>query len=211
MEDWLLEISGSLLVIYFFATLSIIILTFDITQCLWTSFGTSLLSRINKRNTLFWSYSFLIACIVTFVLISIIFWALTIGYFRYNGYSETNIHPFFQLTDSSILFILIRWCINWWALYFIAILGVIGAFITKNILFSFLFSFSWSFGLLAAFKSGLFFKGLLPGEGMILTVHEFGLSPLWISIINEIAALLSLGILYLIINQTNLVVQRTNR
>lgn len=209
--DWLLEVSGSLLVIYFFATLAVITLTFDTTHWLWTSFGTSSVARIAKRSTLFWAYIILITFIVTYVLIVILFWAFIIGYVRYGGYSVANMHPLFQFTDSPIFFNIIRWIIDWWALFFIATIGVLSAFVTKNVLFSFLVSFGWSFGLIAAFKSGVFLRGLLPGEGMLLAVHDHGISPFWLSVVNEVAVLFSLGILYLVIIRVNLVIPRANR
>lgn len=211
MSDWLLEVSGSLLAIYFFASFAVIFLSYDATQWLWTSFGTSSLTRISKRSSLFWSYVLLVGFIVTFVLLVIFFWAIIIGLFRFDGYTLINQHPYFALENSPILLFLSRWFIDWWALYFISAIGVLGAFCAKRVLFSFLPSVGWALGLLFAFKSNLSLKGFIPGEGMVLSIHEYGVSPLLLTVVNEAGVLIVLGVLYQVIKRSNLVVSRSNR
>ena len=211
MSDWLFEVSGSVLAIYFFATFSVIFLSYDTTQWLWTSFGTSSLARVSKRSSLFWSYAILIGFIVTFVLFVVFFWAILIGFFRFDGYVPINQHPYFTLENSPILLLLSRWFIDWWALYFISAIGVLGAFCAKKVLFSFLPSVGWVLGLLFTFKSNLSLKGYIPGEGMALSIHEYGVSPLLLTVVNEAGVLIILGVLYQVIKRSNLVVSRSNR
>ncbi|MCY8089173.1 hypothetical protein [Bacillus sonorensis] len=209
--DWLLEVSGSLLVIAFFAGLSVTLLCFDTTQWLWTPFGTASLARISKRSTLFWAYITLGTSIAAYVVIILIFWSIVIGYFKFGGYAHANSHPFFQLTDSPFWFVVSRWFIDWWCLCFIVFLGMAGAFIMKKVLISFMLSLGWSFGITGLFKANISSKGLIPGEGMILSVHAYGADPLIVMLSNECAVLLLWFVFYRIIVQTNLVMPRADR
>ncbi|MDA7025350.1 hypothetical protein PJ311_01845 [Bacillus sp. CLL-7-23] len=209
--DWLLEISGSLLVIPFFGGLILTLLCFDTTQWLWTPFGTASLARLKKRSTLFWSYLALGTAIATYVVVILLFWSIVIGYFKFDGFAETNTHPFFQLTASSFWFVVSRWFIVWWSFCFIIFLGFAGVFLTKKVLIAFALSLGWSFAILALFKSNIFMKGFLPGEGMILAAHANGTSPLLILLTTECAVLILCGALYQMIIKTNLVMPRTER
>lgn len=210
--DWLLEASSSPLTIYFFATLAVVLLTFDVTHWLWTPFGMSSLARLHKRATVFWAYIIVVALIVTYAVGSLLLWSIIVGYVRYDGYEMTlNVHPFFKLTDSPLWFVATHWLIDWWSLFFIACLGLLGAFFTKNVLWSFLLSFGWVTILMVTFKSGLSFKGLLPGEGILLSVHEYGLPTFWMVTANESIVVLVLVGIYFLIASTHFIVSRANR
>ncbi|MPQ23777.1 hypothetical protein [Bacillus paralicheniformis] len=209
--DWLLEVSGSLLVIAFFAGLSVTLLCFDTTQWLWTSFGTSSLARISKRSTLFWAYTVLGTSIAAYVVVILIFWSIVVGYVKFGGYALINSHPLFQLTDSPFWFVVSRWFIDWWCFCFIIFLGMAGGFMTKKVLVTFMLSLGWTFGITALFKSNLSFNGLIPGEGLLLSVHLQGVSPFTVMLANECAVLILLFVFYRIVVLTTLVMPRVDR
>ncbi|EIT86033.1 hypothetical protein A374_06926 [Fictibacillus macauensis ZFHKF-1] len=210
-NDWMLEVSGTMLIMYFFAPLMVILLTFDLTQWLWSYVGTSALSKLEKRNTLFWSYVAIILGIVTFVVVSIVFWGYIIGYVRYNGFAAMDHHLLLTSKSSPSLFVFTHFVIDFFGLFFIAMIGLFVAFLTKNIVFSFIIPYALSFFLLMAFKGGLGFKGLFPGEGILLNPYFAGTSAVLILIANAVYTIFVLFVLYGIINRISLVMPRTGR
>lgn len=193
--DWLLEVSGSLFLLHVIAVLAAVLLFFGATQ--WLS-SSGILSAA-KRSRLFLAYVSLGMFTAAFVIISLLFWSVMIGWFKFNGYGSANIHPFFELASSPVLLIASRLFIDWWSLCFLIFLGLSGALASKKRLLSLWLPLLWTSGLLALFKLNVSFNGLLPAEGMLLSIHANGASLLMIMSANEGAVLILWCILYRVI------------
>lgn len=128
----------------------------------------------------------LLGCTVSaFVMICLLFWSAAIGWFTFGGYGAENVHPFFELSGSPLWFVVSRLFIDWWSLCFLIFLGLAGVLIAKKELLALWLPLAWSSGLMLLFKFNISFKGLLPGEGMLLSIHAAGASPILAASVSE--------------------------
>ncbi|MGE7920365.1 hypothetical protein ACQKM9_15710 [Viridibacillus sp. NPDC093762] len=210
-NDWFLEMSGSLIVMYIVAPFSVALITFDVTKWLWSNFGIYTMMRLQKRQQLFSAYTLLMVMVVSYIIFSILFWTVIIGLFKFDLVTVTNYHPFFESGNSPILIIGLRFLLDWWALLFIASLSLLGSFYGKSTLVAFGCSIVFPIFLAIAFKTNITGKGYIPGAAMQLAIHEEGTSLLLLTILNELYVLILLLIIYSMIRTTNLSIGRTKK
>ncbi|WP_236251193.1 hypothetical protein [Bacillus sp. NSP9.1] len=197
LPDWLLEVSGSLFLNHVIAVSAAMFLCFGAIQWLSTS-GFALPER-----GVFFAYIILGTAVAAFVMVSILLWSVIIGWFKFNGYGPEHIHPFFELADSPSLFVAARLFIDWWSLCFLIFLGLAAAAAVKKSRAFVWLPLIWTIGLIVLSTFNISFKGLLPAEGMLLSVHANGASPFLITSVNEGAVLILWCLLYAVIARGN--------
>ncbi|MCY8065942.1 hypothetical protein MOB77_02970 [Bacillus haynesii] len=189
--DWLLEVSGSVYLMHMIAVLSAACLFYGTAEWMRRSAGAIV------TNRMVWPLILLGCTVSAFVMICLLFWSAAIGWFTFGGYGSENVHPFFELSSSPLWFVVSRLFIDWWSLCFLIFLGLAGALLAKKEQLALWLPLAWSTGLMLLFKFNISFKGLLPGEGMLLSIHAAGASPILAASVSEGAVLVLWLILYL--------------